>query len=64
MTARFGPCPHCHAALSYLQGVAGSSMSPKCPRCKAEVSVSRATSLMADHSRPTAKPPVTAKPSS
>ena len=61
MNARFEPCPRCHAALSYLEGVAGSSMSPKCPRCKAEVSVSRATFLMADHSRPTAKPPVVTK---
>ena len=33
MTATFGPCPHCSAALSYLQGAAGSTMSPKCPRC-------------------------------
>ena len=56
MTATFGPCPHCSAALSYLQGAAGSTMSPKCPRCKAEVSVSRATFLMADYSRPAAKP--------
>ena len=64
MHAKFGPCPHCHAALAYLEGAAGSSMSPKCPRCKTEVSVSRATFLMADHSRPTAKPPVAAKASS
>ena len=61
MTARFAPCPHCSAALSYLEGVAGSTMNPKCPRCKTEVSVPRATFLMADHSRPTAKPRVVAK---
>lgn len=51
-TAWFGPCPHCNAALSYLEGVSGSSMSPKCPRCRKDVPVSRATFLMADHSRP------------
>jgi hypothetical protein len=62
-TARFGPCPHCNAPLSFLEGVAGSSMSPKCPRCKMEVPVSRATFLMADHSRPATKAPAGAKPS-
>jgi phage FluMu protein Com len=61
-TARFGPCPHCNRPLSYLEGVAGSSMSPKCPRCKMEISVSRATFLMADYSRPTAKVPEPVKP--
>jgi hypothetical protein len=44
--------------LSYLEGAAGSSMEPKCPRCRAVVPVPRATFLMADHSRPTAKPVV------
>jgi phage FluMu protein Com len=63
-TARFRPCPHCNASLSYLEGVAGSSMSPKCPRCNTVVSVSRATFLMADHSRPTPKAPVVVKPTS
>jgi len=64
MTAKFGPCPHCSAALSYLEGVAGSTMSPKCPRCKAEVTVLRATFLMADNSRPSAKAPLVKKPTS
>jgi len=62
--ARFRPCPHCNASLAYLEGVAGSSMSPKCPACRTAVSVSRATFLMADHSRPTAKAPTAAKPTS
>jgi hypothetical protein len=56
--ATFRPCPHCDAPLSYLEGAAGSTMSPKCPRCKVEVSVTRATFLMADRSRPKAKPAV------
>ena len=61
--AWFGPCPHCNAALSYLEGVSGSSMSPKCPRCHTVVTVSRSTFLMADHSRPGLPPKVpTAKP--
>jgi hypothetical protein len=51
-TAWFGPCPHCHIPLSYLQGVTGSTMSPKCPRCRQLVEVTRATFLMADHSAP------------
>ena len=51
-TAWFGPCPHCGIALSYLQGVSGSTMSPKCPLCRAGVEVSRATFLMRDHSGP------------
>ena len=51
-TAWFGPCPHCKCALSYLQGVTGSTMTPVCPECRESVTVSRATLLMADHSRP------------
>ena len=51
-TARFAPCPHCGVALSYLQGVSGSTMTPKCPACRASVEVSRATFLMADNSAP------------
>lgn len=51
-TAWFGPCPHCKSALSYLEGVSGSTMQPNCPRCKQPVPVSRATFLMADNSRP------------
>jgi hypothetical protein len=60
-TAWFGPCPHCDASLSYLEGVTNSTMSPKCPRCQKVVSVSRATFLMADHSRPAAKAPAGGK---
>ena len=56
-TAWFAPCPHCNAPLSYLEGAAGSSMTPKCPRCHEVVSVTRATFLMADHSRPSADAP-------
>jgi endogenous inhibitor of DNA gyrase (YacG/DUF329 family) len=48
----FAPCPHCGAPLSYLEGVAGSQMNPPCPRCHKIVTVTRATFLMADHSRP------------
>jgi len=54
--ARFAPCPHCQAPLSYLEGVAGSQMNPECPRCHKAVTVSRATFLMADHSRPVPAP--------
>jgi len=61
-TAWFGPCPHCKISLSYLEGITGSSMSPQCPRCRTVVSVLRATFLMVDHSRPTAKAPVAVKP--
>ena len=60
-TAWFGPCPHCKIALSYLEGVSGSTMTPKCPRCATVIAVTRATFLMADHSRPAARPPVTPK---
>ena len=42
-TASFAPCPHCNVSLSYLEGVSGSRMSPKCPRCRMAVTVSRAT---------------------
>jgi hypothetical protein len=55
-SARFGPCPHCKASLSFLEGVAGSSMNPLCPTCRAPVPVSRATFLMADHSRLSLRP--------
>jgi hypothetical protein len=51
-TGRFEPCPHCDCALSYLEGVTGSTMTPKCPRCGKVVTVDRATFLMADNSRP------------
>jgi hypothetical protein len=50
--ATFAPCPHCDAPLAYLEGAAGSTMSPECPRCHAVVAVQRAAFLMADHSRP------------
>jgi len=51
-SAWFGPCPHCNSALSYLEGVTGSTMNPSCPRCKIPIAVHRATFLMADYSRP------------
>ena len=54
--ARFDPCPHCHAPLSYLEGVAGSQMNPQCPCCHEVVTVTRATFLMADHSRAASVP--------
>jgi hypothetical protein len=54
--ARLAPCPHCGAPLSYLEGVSGSTLTPKCPRCHAGVTVPRATLLMADNSRPSAAP--------
>lgn len=54
--ASFGPCPHCKTALSFLEGAAGSSMTPHCPRCHAVVPVKHATFLMADHSRPASAP--------
>jgi hypothetical protein len=63
-SARFGPCPHCKTPLSFLEGVSGSTLSPKCPRCQAVVSVTRATFLMADHSRPPAPAPNDLKPTS
>ncbi len=50
--AKFAPCPHCHAALSYLESAAGSKMNPECPRCHQVVPVTRPTFLMADYSRP------------
>jgi phage FluMu protein Com len=62
--ASFIPCPHCNAPLVYLEGAAGSTMNPKCPRCKSGITVSRATFLMADHSRPSAKAPTAVKPAS
>ncbi len=55
-SAWFGPCPHCNISLSYLEGVSGSTMSPKCPSCLMVVTVARATFLMADHSRPSSTP--------
>ena len=63
-SAWFGPCPHCKASLSYLEGVTGITMSPKCPCCHEPVPVSRATFLTADHSRLslTPKPRALVKP--
>ena len=55
-TGRFLPCPHCSCALSYLEGVTGSTMTPKCPRCGVAIVVDRATFLMADNSRPSEPP--------
>jgi hypothetical protein len=54
--AHFAPCPHCRAPLSYLVGVSGSTLTPRCPRCQEVVPVSHATFLMADNSRPSDKP--------
>ena len=54
--ASFGPCPHCQAPLSFLEGVAGSRIDPPCPRCHKIVTVTRATFLMPDHSRPGPRP--------
>ena len=62
--ARFAPCPHCGAPLSFLEGVSGSTLNPKCPRCQAVVTVTRATFLMADHSRPPAPASADLKPTS
>lgn len=50
--AHFHPCPHCSAPLSFLEGVAGSSMHPVCPCCHEVVTVPHPTFLMQDHSRP------------
>ena len=61
--ASFGPCPHCNAPLSYLEGAAGSTMTPECPRCHAVVAVRRATFLMADNSRPRENAPSARSPS-
>ncbi len=55
-SAWFGPCPHCNSALSYLEGVSGSKMDPKCPVCHEVVTVTRATFIMADPSRPSPAP--------
>ena len=55
--ASFAPCPHCSAPLSFLEGVSGSTLTPKCPRCREVVNVAHATFLMADNSRPTPKMP-------
>jgi uncharacterized protein YbaR (Trm112 family) len=60
--ATFGPCPHCKAPLSFLEGVAGSTMAPACPACHQQVTVSRSTFLMRDHSRPAAKTAAALKP--
>jgi hypothetical protein len=55
-TGWFGPCPNCGVALAYLEGVTGSTVTPKCPTCHEVVPVTRATFLMADHSRPSERP--------
>ena len=33
----FQPCPHCGTSLSYLEGVSGSTRTPRCPRCRKEI---------------------------
>jgi phage FluMu protein Com len=60
-TGWFGPCPHCNSPLSYLEGVSGSTMTPRCPRCQTVVPVTRATFLMADNSRPSPPPSASVK---
>jgi len=52
-SAWFGPCPHCNAALSFLEGITGSRMNPICPRCRVAITVERATFVQADRSRRT-----------
>jgi len=47
----FQPCPHCGTSLSYLEGVSGSTRTPRCPRCRKEIEVRVATLLMIDTSR-------------
>jgi hypothetical protein len=47
----FRPCPHCGVSLSYLEGVASSTRTPRCPRCRKQVEVRTATFLMIDTSR-------------
>jgi hypothetical protein len=49
-TASFRPCPSCGVALSYLEGTAASTKTPRCPRCHKLVEVQVATFLMLDTS--------------
>jgi hypothetical protein len=56
-TAFFRACPHCRSALTYLQGVSGTTLNPRCPRCRKVVEVQVPTILSADYSRrPSAVP--------
>ena len=45
------------APLCYLERVSGSTLTPKCPRCREVGRVAHATFLMADNSRPRRRQP-------
>ncbi len=51
-TASSRDCPHCKSPLTYLEGLSGSTLRPRCPRCWKEVEVKVPTFLSADYSRP------------
>lgn len=51
-TSHSAPCPHCKSPLTFLEGVSGAVMMPKCPRCRKPVTVPSSTVLVANYSRP------------